>query len=398
MRPLSIALAVLVVLVAETATSVVSAQVTPCDAPATFEDTFCAEDVTYGFDAGVSQSERVEVHRSVTRVRTFAVENGLPLAGPVEIFTFADKERLVQVSVSLAWTEPIARQFWTPSSCRAVSGSVRGRKYMIVSAACAGSDSRAVYFHEYFHLIQKQLVEPFETLGVPDSQTPRGGPRWLLEGTADLIRFNVEDAHGLVPYSTSKAERFRVAGSSSTSLETIESWTGMEAAEGGTNAAYALGFAAADLLVATSGLPSLAVFWRTIGADEAWPAAFAVAFGRTVETFYQEFSDYRVRHIPQVRRIRGKVTRGNGTPYPDIHVYACSLSPGGCGQAVTAADGSYSIPRDNGTYVVQFGRTSNGATPDGYYSTNGFVANRASATPVSISGADVPGINVTMSF
>jgi hypothetical protein len=48
--------------------------------------------------------------------------------------------------------------------------------------------------------------------------------------------------------------------------------------------------------------------------------------------------------------------------------------------------------------MVQFGRTSDGAHPDGYYSVNGIVSNQNMATVVAVKGSNVAGINVQLPF
>ncbi len=86
-------------------------------------------------------------------------------------------------------------------------------------------------------------------------------------------------------------------------------------------------------------------------------------------------------------QIAGRVTNQRGGPYPGIHVYACPIPPGTCGQTTTGADGSYTVLVPNGTYRVQFGRTSEGSRPDGYWSRGGFVSRVGDATNVQVQGA-----------
>lgn len=96
--------------------------------------------------------------------------------------------------------------------------------------------------------------------------------------------------------------------------------------------------------------------------------------------------------------VLGKVTRSDGSAYPGIHVYACPIPPGLCGYALTGSDGNYSIQVPNGNYRVQFGRTSVGENPDGFFSTSGFTTNVNQAARVIVSGKPVEDISVRLPY
>ena len=225
-----------------------------------------------------------------------------------------------------------------------------------------------------------------------------GGPRWLIEGSADLVSFKVLDDYRLGNYQTTSLARIQVVRSSSTPLQNLESWTGMTSADGGTNAAYAIGFAASERLANTVGLSSLAAFWSGIGGGLTWQESFGRAFGRSISAFYTEFAQYRATNYTLLPRISGLVTNSTGAPFPNIHVYACPIPAGSCVHTVTNADGSYSIVVGDGTFRLQFGRSSDGQTPDGYYSAGGFTTDAGRATLITIRGAGVDGISVRMPF
>lgn len=92
-----------------------------------------------------------------------------------------------------------------------------------------------------------------------------------------------------------------------------------------------------------------------------------------VGTFYRESTHNRALQFPPVTSgVGGRVSHANGSPYPSIHVYACPTIPGQCGYAQTGEDGTYR--RTIGSYRLQFGRTNDGAHPDGFYRTGGFTA------------------------
>jgi hypothetical protein len=63
----------------------------------------------------------------------------------------------------------------------------------------------------------------------------------------------------------------------------------------GLDRGYSLSFVATEFLLSRSGLTSVVTFYRMIGGGATWAAAFKAAFGMSVDTFYEEFEDYRRR-------------------------------------------------------------------------------------------------------
>ncbi len=95
--------------------------------------------------------------------------------------------------------------------------------------------------------------------------------------------------------------------------------------------------------------------------------------------------------------IKGKVTKAGGVGLSGIDVYASvdSSSNGYYNSASTAADGTYSVTVDPGTYTLNFSDYSD-TYGNGYYSTGGFTYSSSGASPVAVSSADVTGKNVTL--
>jgi hypothetical protein len=94
--------------------------------------------------------------------------------------------------------------------------------------------------------------------------------------------------------------------------------------------------------------------------------------------------------------VTGRVTDPLNRGVPSIHVYACPIPPGTCGYAQTLIDGTYMIRVPAGRYRVQFGRTSDGSRPDGFYGPAGFTKNGQSAVLVEIRDRPVSGVDVTL--
>ena len=92
--------------------------------------------------------------------------------------------------------------------------------------------------------------------------------------------------------------------------------------------------------------------------------------------------------------IKGKVTGPDGQPVEGIAVLG-QVDGQYYDDTSTASDGSYSLNVAPGTYTVQFQDTT-GSLLNGYYSSSGFTVDKNSASPVSVTTADVTGINAQL--
>jgi hypothetical protein len=97
--------------------------------------------------------------------------------------------------------------------------------------------------------------------------------------------------------------------------------------------------------------------------------------------------------LPFAVHIMGTVTGTGGVPLSDIEVSAETDTTmiGG----VTGADGTYSLVVNAGTYFVGFSDWD-GAYASGYYGLEGFTTDWYAAAPVTVTDADVTGIDVQM--
>jgi hypothetical protein len=153
--------------------------------------------------------------------------------------------------------------------------------------------------HEVAHAYQAYLASPALNNGVfcPAYWTRRTGPRWLDEGTAELV-----GRHAFVdsPYwpGTQTAEAYhrslleaayRDFDGSLRLLATDNGWN----TYGADSAAYAFSYAAVSLLEDEAGRTALFDYWRNLGRGQCWEAAFSDAFGFTPDRFYDLFEDWR---------------------------------------------------------------------------------------------------------
>jgi hypothetical protein len=229
-------------------------------------------------------------------------------------------------------------------------------------------------------------------------------PPWLTEGFARYIEFLAIDSYGFANFESNR--EFSISQTrTAPSLQSLETHSAMVAAG---SPGYALGFTAWDYLVGRdpTGPSSLVEIWEVIGEGFLWQEAFQHVFGRTVETFYEEFEEYRKANFPPwPYHVSGRVTDLNGTPISAIVVDVCIFDDDGVAglcvgaQGPTGSDGRFVLGVDNGRYFLTFRRYPSNAPEAflGFYSTQistGLTFDRNMVTVVTVNGADVGEINV----
>lgn len=351
---------------------------------------------TYVFDSGVSNGQKILLQQSMELgARYFKLQNfGDP--GTTRVFALSDLANLKRIyanwfNIPLAVAETQFRE------------GVSGAGVIFFSSAFVPSsavDFRRIQVnvHELFHVLQSRLVGAGGLIGPrPENQVPVGGPRWLIEGSAEYMSYSAIGDAGLFPFTKAFAEQLSNARKEVLPLESLETLPGID-----TNGAYALGFVAVDLLVQKSGRAALAQFWRVISTGTSWQDAFLASFGESIAQFYLDFANYRASMLPELPAapvLSGRVTDASGIPFPGISVYGCPHNPAGsCGYSLTGSDGSYRISATDNVYTLSFGRTTDGAKPDGFYTNSGFTTDQSQATLIQVAGKDVVNLNVQMPF
>lgn len=149
------------------------------------------------------------------------------------------------------------------------------------------SEAMGIVAHEYTHNMQFALVGESGKNCCSDSDAMSVfGPQWLVEGSAEFMKFLLWDELG---YRSLDREIREYAGrlrGREIRLSAIETRKGMREHAVG----WDVGPVATHYLLAKSGVPALATFWRGIGNGVPMRDAFASAFGRTTEEFEREFA------------------------------------------------------------------------------------------------------------
>jgi hypothetical protein len=147
-----------------------------------------------------------------------------------------------------------------------------------------------VISHEYVHVMQLELLGPDlaeRTFLSSPTQTPAAGPFWLLEGSADLLSWEVIEALRLGNVQTELANYATELRAETPMLGSMESYFGFAGAGKGGVARSVL---ATDFLLQNHQLTDLFVFWGQVRSGRRWEDAFASSFGMSVADFYRAFA------------------------------------------------------------------------------------------------------------
>ena len=161
-----------------------------------------------------------------------------------------------------------------------------------VSPSQWGRDPYLTLTHEYFHIVQDDLVGSSianAALTTPPTQVRAWGPAWLVEGSADLFGWLAYSERSGRSFDGIKADQIAQARTTTDLLQLMETNRGFQSVA----TPYQLAFLATDLLSKPNGVGSLAQYFTSIGEGAEWHAAFQAAFGISADAFYTKFQQYR---------------------------------------------------------------------------------------------------------
>lgn len=242
----------------------------------------------YQFGSTVTAQEAELVHDAVAVASIFFQQNFEVSTGAFSIVLDSDLDAL-----ATAYAENVSIPFATARDALETNGSGTGQTATFIYTGHATWTSAAddfaresIIVHELFRIFEHELIGLPGLFREADNQTPYGGPRWLIEGSATWVQNVVIYAH--------KSRLPCVALQNTGALQTMATWTGMK-----THAnSAALASMAVDYLIDQVSLKALADLWFHVGEGESWQSAFRAAAGVTISDFYTNFAAYRVVLCP----------------------------------------------------------------------------------------------------
>ena len=193
---------------------------------------------------------------------------------------------------------------WKTSMAHASSIGVGDDSWIIMNAfhpQYASTDPKyrtKIAAHELFHGYQNTLSS--FAPGTTEDSVPYNGPRWLAEGTAEFFSYKALDAEGTLTYEEERMASGRGFVARARGVEPPLSQ--METQEGISRVgnAYPYSLLAAELLASHAGEAALLRFYMLQHPGTTWQQAFQMAFGMTVDDFYQLFEEQRAAGFPVV--------------------------------------------------------------------------------------------------
>jgi hypothetical protein len=244
---------------------------------------------TYVFGSEVTAAQQSSLREGVDLgARFIRSALGRELAA-FTVWGYNDLEALIGVYAATAPT-PLdnSRSIWT----RGTVASAAFHKLWVGPDWFRNSgraDGTKILVHETVHVLQSELAGD-GSLNSGFDDIPRAGPRWISEGSAELVGYLAITNARLTNMPFVRSDWVQQTRLSPVTLQRLALLRGQFEAGG---AAFPIMALAVDQLVGEVGLAKLVAYYTAIGRGDPWQSAFSSAFGKTIDTFYAEFDAFR---------------------------------------------------------------------------------------------------------
>ncbi len=217
------------------------------------------------------------------------------------------------IGASESWTlEQLAKSGWSVNKCKdqylpGVELCLEGTKfqgYVITAdayydASNPGRDGAALLAHEYFHLVQANLIGSrgaFITKN-GDPQTSKAFPAWFAEGTAEFVGYSVGALSQNASYWSGRATALSYAPpGEATNRNSISDYEIRTCCGNGTPTyPYNIGHVATEYIVASIGFQKLLDIFIDFGKTNNFEQSFESVTGISKQAFYEKFDLIRTK-------------------------------------------------------------------------------------------------------
>ena len=217
------------------------------------------------------------------------------------------------IGANEGWTlEQLAKSGWTVNKCAdqympGVALCLEGTKfqgYVITSdslydARNPGRDGAALLAHEYFHLVQANLVGSRNLFITKsgDPQTAKAFPAWFAEGTAEFVGYSVGALSQNASYWEGRPTALTYAPpGESTNRNSIADYEIRTCCGNGTPTyPYNIGHVATEFIVASVGFQKLLDIFVDFGKTNDFEKSFETVTGISKQAFYEKFDLMRTK-------------------------------------------------------------------------------------------------------
>ena len=217
------------------------------------------------------------------------------------------------IGANEGWTlEQLAKNGWTVNKCsdQYMSGvelCLEGTKYQgyvitsdsFYDARNPGRDGAALLAHEYFHLVQANLIgsrDLFRTKS-GDPQTAKAFPAWFAEGTAEFVGYSVGALSQNASYWDGRSTALSYAPpGEATNRNSIADYEIRTCCGNGTPTyPYNIGHVATEYIVASVGFQKLLDIFVDFGKSNDFEKSFESVTGISKQAFYEKFDLIRTK-------------------------------------------------------------------------------------------------------
>ena len=217
------------------------------------------------------------------------------------------------IGASESWTlDQLAKGGWSVSKCKdqymsGVELCLEGTKYQgyvitsdaFYDARNPGRDGAALLAHEYFHLVQANLIGSRNLFITKngDPQTAKAFPAWFAEGTAEFVGYSVGALSQNASYWEGRATALSYAPpGESTNRNSINDYEIRTCCGNGTPTyPYNIGHVATEYIVASVGFQKLLDIFVDFGKTNDFEKSFESVTGISKQVFYEKFDQIRTK-------------------------------------------------------------------------------------------------------
>jgi hypothetical protein len=217
------------------------------------------------------------------------------------------------IGANEGWTlDQLAKNGWSVDKCRdqympGVELCLEGTKYQgyvitsdaFYDARNPGRDGAALLAHEYFHLVQANLVGSRQLFITKsgDPQTAKAFPAWFAEGTAEFVGYSVGALSQNASYWDGRAAALSYAPpGEATNRNSIADYEIRTCCGNGTPTyPYNIGHVATEYIVASVGFQKLLDVFVDFGKSNDFEKSFESITGISKQAFYEKFDLIRTK-------------------------------------------------------------------------------------------------------
>ena len=217
------------------------------------------------------------------------------------------------IGATQSWTiDQLAKTGWTTSTCNnpymsgvelCLDGNMR-QGFVITGDSSydegnPGRDGAALIAHEYFHLVQSNLVNPTDGFRTKsgDAQSANAFPIWFIEGTAEFVGYSVGALSQSASYWNGRPSMLSYAPpGASTNRNSISDYEIRVCCRNDTPTyPYNIGQVASEYIIASVGFQKMLDILIDFRTTKNFEKSFETVTGISKATFYEKFDLIRTK-------------------------------------------------------------------------------------------------------